>query len=224
MQGTDLPTSVDRTTRALLICGLVAGPLFTLSWLVQGPLRTDYDPMAHAISSLSAGEGGWVQIATFVITGALTLVFAVGLWRKLRPARALWGPLLIGLLGVGLIGAGIFVSDPLAGYPPGTPLIPTERTAHGILHDLFGIPFFLGLPISCVIFWRYFRRWGERGWAIYSLLTGIGMFAAFFVARLSLRPGFEAMAGTFGLFQRVTVTLGWAWLTLLALHMLRSGR
>ena len=40
-------------------------------------------------------------------------------------------PTLVGLAGIGLIGAGIFVTDPLNGYPPGTPLIPIRRTAHG---------------------------------------------------------------------------------------------
>jgi hypothetical protein len=48
------------------------------------------------------------------------------------------------------------------------------------------------------------------------------MFAVFFLARLSLRPGFEGMARLFGLFQRITVTIGWAWLTLLAVYMLND--
>jgi hypothetical protein len=48
------------------------------------------------------------------------------------------------------------------------------------------------------------------------------MFTVFFFARLSLRPGFEEMAGLFGLFQRITVTIGWAWLTLLAVYMLKD--
>jgi hypothetical protein len=30
------------------------------------------------------------------------------------------------------------------------------------------------------------------------------------------------MAGLFGLFQRITVTIGWAWLTLLAVYMLKA--
>jgi hypothetical protein len=48
------------------------------------------------------------------------------------------------------------------------------------------------------------------------------MFTVFFFARLSLRPGFEEMVGLFGLFQRITVTIGWAWLTLLAVYMLKD--
>src|SRR5262245_33168644 len=69
---------------------------------------------------------------------------------------------------------------------------------------------------------RYFARRGQRGWAAYSAISGIAMFAVFFVARLSLRPGFEDLAGLFGLFQRITVTIGWVWLTLIAVYMRKA--
>lgn len=211
-------------TKPLLICGAIAGPFFTIAWFVQGLSRANYDPMRHAISSLSFGEFGWIQIVTFIITGLLVLAFSLELRRMLwQPAGSLWGPLLVGLLGLGLVGAGIFVTDPLNGYPPGTPLIPTERTTHGILHDLFGIPFFLGLPIACFVFARLFDRQGERSWAWYSRLSGMGMFAVFFVARLGFRllPTYPDLAANFGLLQRITVIIGFAWLTRLALYMLK---
>jgi len=187
--------------------------------------------MRHAISSLSVGELGWIQIVTFVITGSLILAFSVELRRMLRqPSGSVWGPLLIGLVGIGLIGAGIFVTDPLNGYPAGTPVIPTVRTTHGILHDLFGIPFFLGLPITCFVFARFFTRQGEarqgkRSWAWYSLLSGIGMFAIFFVARLGFRllETYPDLAANFGLLQRTTVTIGLTWLTLLAIYMMNAA-
>lgn len=212
----------------LLVCGAIAGPLFTILWFVQGLSRVNYDPMRHPISSLSIGEFGWIQVTSFVITGSLILAFWVELRRMLRqPSGSVWGPRLIGLLGIGLIGAGIFVTDPLNGYPPGTPLIPTERTTHGILHDLFGIPFFLGLPIACLVFARFFARQGEtrqgeRSWAWYSRLSGIGMFVVFFVARLGGRIGSEELIALFGLLQRITVTIGFAWLSLLAVYMLNA--
>ena len=215
-------------TRLLLICGALAGPFFTIVWLVQGLTRANYDPMRYAISSLSVGEFGWIQIANFLITGTLILAFSVELWRHGATLRgssgSVWGPLLIGLVGIGLIGSGIFVTDPLNGYPPGTPVIPTERTWHGILHDLFGIPFFLGLPIACFVFARFFTRQSERSWAWYSRLSGIGMFAVFVVARLGFRllPTYPDLAANFGLLQRITVTIGLAWLTLLAVNMMRA--
>jgi uncharacterized protein DUF998 len=133
-------------TKALFVCGVVAGPLFTVAWIVEDATRANYDPLRCPISSLSIGDAGWMQIATFIITGLLVLAFAIGLRSALRPSGSVWGPALVGLAGIGLIGAGIFVTDPLNGYPPGTPLIPTERTIHGILHDLFGIPFFSVCP------------------------------------------------------------------------------
>jgi hypothetical protein len=210
--------------RLLLSCGAIAGPFFTIAWFVQGFTRADYDPMRYAISSLSVGESGWIQIANFLITGTLILAFSVGLRRLLRgPSGSVWGPLLIGLVGIGLIGSGIFVTDPLNGYPPGTPLIPTERTAHGILHDLFGVPVFLGLPITCFVFARFFAGQGKHNWAWYSRLSGIGMFAVFFVARLGFRllPSYPDLAANFGLLQRITIMIGFAWLTLLAVHFLR---
>ena len=226
MQASALPYTSEMRTKVLLLCGAVAGPFFTIVWFVQGLIRANYDPMRYAISSLSVGEFGWIQIANFLITGTLILAFSVALQHTLRgPSGSVWGPLLIGLLGIGLIGSGIFVTDPLNGYPPGTPVIPTERTAPGILHDLFGIPFFLGLPISCFVFAGFFTRKGERSWAWYSRLSGIGMFTVFFVARMGFRllPIYPDLATNFGLLQRITVTIGLTWLTLLAVYLLKAS-
>lgn len=209
-------------TKVLLFCGAIAGPFFTILWFVQGLTRADYEPMRYPISSLSIGEFGWIQVANFVVTGLLILAFSVELRRAIRSSDSFWGPVLVGLVGTGLIGAGIFVTDPLNGYPPGTPVIPTERTAHGILHDLFGIPFFLGVPIACFVFARFFMRQAEQNWAWYSRLSGTGMFAVFFTARLGFRllPTYPELAANFGLLQRITVTIGFTWLSLLAVYML----
>jgi len=208
------------TLRLLLACGVIGPVLFVVVFLIEGATRADYDPLRHPVSSLSIGDLGWMQVANFIITGSLLLAFAFGLGQALRPStRVAWGPLLIGLVAIGLIGSGLFITDPLSGYPPGTPLVPTDRTVHGILHDLFGTPVFLGLPIACFVFSRRFARLGERGWAIYSVLTGFAMLVAFFLARLAFRqtPGFADFGG---LFQRVTIIIGWVWLALLALRFL----
>jgi hypothetical protein len=208
--------------RALLYCGAIAGPFFTIVWFVQGLTRGNYDPMRHAVSSLSVGESGWIQVANFIVTGSLILAFWVELRRH---SGSVWGPRLVGLLGLGLIGSGIFVTDPLNGFPPGTPLIPVERTTHGILHDLFGVAFFLGLPIACLVFARFFSRQGQRNWALYSRLSGLGMFVVFVVARSGFRllSTYPDLAANFGLLQRITLIIGFAWLTLLAIDLLKAS-
>lgn len=206
--------------KLLLACGAIGPLFFIVVFLIEGANRAGYDPLRQPVSSLSIGDSGWIQVANFVITGLLLLAFAAGLRLTLRPpGGSVWGPLLIGLVGVGLIGAGVFVTDPLGGYPPGTPLVPTERTAQGLLHDLFGIPVFLGLPVACFVFGRRFARLGERGRAIYSILSGLAMFAAFVLAGMGFQqtPGFADIAGVF---QRLSIMIGFGWMALLALRVM----
>ncbi|MGI5131787.1 DUF998 domain-containing protein [Pseudonocardia sp. CA-107938] len=64
--------------KALLYAGVVAGPLFIVAVLLEGATRAGYSPLRHPISSLALGEGGWMQTATFLITGALSLAAAAG--------------------------------------------------------------------------------------------------------------------------------------------------
>ena len=126
-------TPADRRTaetRTLLACGVVAGPLFLAGSLVQAFTREGYDLGRHPISLLSLGDLGWLQVTNFVVTGALYVACAVGLRRALRPGSGgTWGPRLVGALGVGLVCAGLFVTDAGAGYPPGHPLGHPPRSA-----------------------------------------------------------------------------------------------
>jgi hypothetical protein len=139
------PTS----TRLLLASGVIAGPFFTLAWLLESSTRSDYDPMRHPISSLSIGAHGWTQSVAFIVTGLLMIAFAIGLRRVLLArGRFVWAPRLIAAIGVGLLGAGFFVADPSNGYPLGTPALPLQYTLPGRLHRLFSALVFLGIPLA----------------------------------------------------------------------------
>ena len=106
--------------RVLLRCGVVAGPLFIMTFLVEGARRSGYDPRRHPVSSLALGPGGWVQAANFAITGALYLALAAGLARTPDPdAGTRAGPVLIGAAAVGLLGAGVFTTEPGQRVPAG---------------------------------------------------------------------------------------------------------
>jgi hypothetical protein len=83
--------------QTLLACGVAAGPLFTVAYLLEGASRGDYKPLRHPVSSLALGRSGWTQTVNFLFTGLLSLIFAVGLWRA-GPSR--WGALLIGVWAV----------------------------------------------------------------------------------------------------------------------------
>lgn len=212
----------DPLDRALLLCGAAAGPVFTLVYLIAGAFRDTYDPLRHPISSLSIGPMGWTQAANFLITGVLMLGFAWGVRRVLRgQPGSTWGPVLMAAIGVGLIGAGFFVTDPLNGYPVGTIALPLEYTFAGRMHRLFSALVFLGLPGACFVLARRFGRLGRKTWALYSNATGLGFIALFVVTSLGFGQiaGLEAIAG---LLQRLTLTVGWVWICLLALDLLNA--
>ena len=74
---------VSHQTARLLAAGIVAGPLFLVLWALQAFTRDGFDPGRHPISLLSLGDLGWIQIATFLVTGAMTI--AGGRRRAARP-------------------------------------------------------------------------------------------------------------------------------------------
>ena len=196
-----------RQTARLLLAGVAAPVVFVGSFLIQGALRPDYDPLRHPVSSLSLGPGGWVQQVTFWITGALVLACALGL-RRAGLGRA--APILIGLVGIGLVGAGVFPADPISGYPPGSP-IPYPRTVSGTLHNLFSTPVFTALPAAMVVLAGRFRRRGHRVAAIVSLCCAPVFFTFFVLAAVGFGQN-PALMPYAGLCQRLALTIGLGWL------------
>ncbi|MEV3981927.1 DUF998 domain-containing protein [Nonomuraea sp. NPDC049758] len=206
-----------------LLCGVVAGPLFIFVLLVQGAVRDGYDPIHHAGSSLELGSSlGWIQQVNFILAGGLAIVFALAVPGALREhgRKSAWGPLLIALWGVGLIGAGVFLDDPVSGYPVGTPALTVPPTTHGDLHGKLSLVGFLALTVAHFVFARRFAGWGQRRRALYSVLSGI-LFPIGFVLFVSAFLQVNGLAEIGGLLQRLTVGIGWLWLTLLAVHLIR---
>ena len=209
-------------TKALLLCGLISGPLFMLTLLIEDCTTPNFNPLRYPGSALALGPFGWVQDGNFIVTGLLTLAFAVGLWQVLHhPHGSTWGPLLVGYWAIGLIAAGIFPTDPVLGFPPGTPDSVLHPSLHGLLHDLFSVPAFLGMVIACCfVFRHWFAQRQERAWALYSVINGVVLAVSFALAAagFSLAPGLVNLAG---FFQRIAALVIWSWLFMIALYWLR---
>ncbi|MGW1501291.1 DUF998 domain-containing protein [Streptomyces mirabilis] len=200
--------------QALLACGMAAGPVFTLGYLLEGASRVDYKPFRHPVSSLSLGRGGWAQTVNFLVVGLLSLIFAVGLWH-VGPSH--WGALLIGTWAVGLLGAGAFRTDPVSGYPPGTPDQLQHHTRAGALHDMLSLIGFLALTVACFVF----ALSSSPGWAIYSIASGV-LFATTMALSSAAFSQHQRWVDLGGLIQRVSITIGWTWQTLLAVRILHA--
>src|SRR5215470_19651454 len=74
-------------TEPLLACGAIGALLNIVVLLILGATRPGYNAWQVPDSSLELGEGGWIQIANYIITGVLLLGFAIGLRRVLRTGR-----------------------------------------------------------------------------------------------------------------------------------------
>ena len=217
----DMETSAQSTgwqlvaTRLLLACGVIAPLLNSVVILILGAIRPGYNAWIVPDSTLELGDGGWIQITNYIVTGALLLAFAIGMRLRRRTGRgSTWGPILLGIYGLTFIITGIFVTDPVLGYPPGAS---SALTIHGAIHILFGLFQFTSLIAACFVLARRDAALERRGWSWYSLATGLLVAASYvaFVLTAKLLDG-----GPTGLIERIGIIGGGIWIALLAIRLM----
>jgi len=201
----------------LLACGVAAGPIYIIVGAMQIAIRPGFDPTRHALSLLSNGHLGWIQISNFLITGGLLIAGAIGMKKSLvRGVGRTWAPRMVIMYGVGLIGAGLFRADPGRGFPPGASLTHNTITWHGEMHFVAGSIGFIGLIASTIIFALRFRNSGQTGWAVSSIMTGI-VFLTTFVGIAS------GASGPINLLFSAAVVVSFLWLSAIFGHILRAS-
>jgi hypothetical protein len=207
-------------TRRLLRCGIVAGPVFVTAFLVEGAVREGYRPLRHPVSSLALGPHGRLQSANFTVTGTLILAGAAGLARAGDAVTARVAPGLIGAAGAGLIWSAVFTTDPVSGYPPGTPDAPARPTRSGTAHNLAAIPVFTGIPAAALACgWRSWRA-GQHRFGAYSAASAATMLATAALASAGFGQA-PRLVSLGGLFQRISIIAGFGWLAALSAQTLR---
>jgi hypothetical protein len=202
------------TTRALLAGGIAAGPVFVTVVLLQALFRDGVDLTRHAASLLANGHLGWIQIASFELTGLLCIACAIGAGRVLggRPGGT-WGPRLVGVFGAGLLLAGAFRADAADGFPPGTPPGHGEVSWHGMLHMLAFSVGFLCLIAACFVLARGLAALGRPRAALYSRLSGCVILAGVGSSFATSGSGM-ALAVLW-----VAVLAAWSWLAVTAARL-----
>lgn len=195
----------------LLGCGVVGSIFFVAVFLVDGATRPGYTASYQSVSSLALGSRGWVQTASFVITGLLMTAAAIGAWQTLQIVVA---PALLAVFGLSLVASGVFPMDAMRGYPPGTSLdTPANVSTRHRLHDFFGLLVFTSLPASCIAFGVSLPG---SGLAVYSLVTAVALIVLFVV----FAAAWERDSARAGLIQRSTILVGWTWIAVLCLDLM----
>jgi len=157
---------VSTSSRILLTGAVVATPLFIALWAVQAFTRDGFRPTYHPMSLLSLGDGGWVQVVNFVVVGLLVIGGGVGLGRTLGAGRLpRWIGALVVLMGVGLVVAGVFVTDAGAGFPLGSPAGAPVMSWHGAVHQVGFLLTQLAFVAAGIVLAVTFARGRRRRWA-----------------------------------------------------------
>ncbi len=191
----------ERPSRSLTIsawAGVIGPVLFTAAFLAQEAFRRDeYDPLAERVSALEAGPNGWIQQVNFVVFGVLTVAFAVGLHRGLRPTKTgRVGPALLLVSGTGLVLGAVF---------------PLREDAVGVTYDsgghiIAGFMFFMTSAVGLIAISRRAAR--DPRWqsiATYTFAAGIVALAGFLAGGVLFMPDDAPLHDWIGLYQRVLV-------------------
>jgi hypothetical membrane protein len=204
------PSAASRSRRHALLAGVVAGPIFVITAVVQILTREGYELARHPLSLLANGPYGWVQSANFVLAGLLSLVFAYAVVPHLRGGRgAVAGPLLLAVYGVGLIIGGVFKADPAMGFPAGAPAgVPDRMSTSSLIHAFAPPLAFLALVAACLVLSRRFAAEGDRTAAVLTVVVAV----ACLLLPLPVGPLLSIR-----LF--VAVVLGFAWVTAFAVRL-----
>jgi len=194
----------------LLIVGMATAVLFLAVVLIEGAIRSGYNPVYHTGSELELGERGWIQRANFFVVGLGMFAFAAGINQALD---TLIGAVLLAIFGFGFVIAGVFAPDPVRGYPPGAPIEPrAEPSWRARIHYVSGPVAFLAVLGACLAvalqldaFWQWYT--------LATAVAGLGM-------TLWTALAFQRDAANTGLVQRVLLFVYFTWIVLVGAHLL----
>ncbi len=199
----NLITSARAGTAGILGASLFAAALVLLTiaqyeFMLSIGWRPLFDPGGAWPSGLSLGPHGWIMKLAFTISGALLMVFAVGLRRGVAGGGI--GATLVFVSGLAMAFMA-FETDPILREGP--------RSVHGWIHDVSFVVFATSLLMGVFFLWREFGK--DSGWkpyARYTLATGIIAFVCLVLS---------------GVAYYVFIAVLLVWITATAMKLRRSG-
>lgn len=175
--------------------------LFVLAYTLLGAYTPGYHWLYETISSLEIVRRDVLQQTNFIVFGFLNVCFAVALYHELRPSVS--GKVIVlfqMLTGIGLIGDGIFIHEPL--------------------HMACDLITFNSSLLALLFFTNQFyknQQW--TGWVAYTIITALlmmGFLTAFGMANHTHGPA--------GLFERLAVFPRTVWSVALVGRLLAGKR
>lgn len=201
--------------RVLLVCGIIAIPLYAVTDLLAGSLYPGYSFTDQAVSELFAigAPTSGLVVALFTLYSLLVLAFALGIWMSgsNSPIRRILALLLMAGAVNGLLLWNFFPMHMREDEMTFT------DTMHLILAAMGGIIGAVAVGFAALAFGRRFR--------LYSIGTIVMMFVPTILTFL-LAPQVAANESTpwIGLLERTAFAVYWQWQIVLAIILLREEK
>jgi hypothetical protein len=194
----------------------MVGPLFFVAvFIILDIVHPEYNWLKTAVSEHSIGSEGWIQVVSFIITGALLIIFSCGLIEVFgEKLVSKLGSRLLTILGICVLASGPFITDPA----PIT-IFSTSSTWYGNVHAILGAIVFTLMPLTCFLFYRFFRtNLKRRIFARWSLLATIIILIGIVLLKIE-QERFVAQNEILvfvGLIQRIILIIYFSWVFSLA--------
>jgi hypothetical protein len=194
-------TRRSKLQTALLLCGLTGGVLFMINYTLLGATTPDYHLLKETISSLELVRHDGLQQANFILFGLLTIGYTFGLSKELIPGVNAMLILLLQLLtGIGLIGDGFFIHEPMH-----------------MVCDL--ITFNSAMLVLLFFTWQFYKSTNWNGWIAYSILSAVLMMG--FLAAFGVANHYQTLPG---LYERLAVVPRTLWTIIFVSKLLAGNR
>ena len=210
----DAPFSL-RARLALDLTVVLIGVYVALDVIAQ-LLPPHYSPISQAESELAVGPYGYVMTVNFVIRGALSASFLVGL----NATTGIWSRSRVGVAFLWVWAIGAFL---LAAFP--ADLGTTLTTLHGELHFFIALAAFVGAAVGSVLLARHFRE-EERLQGIATVSLAVALLSALsLVVFVTITPRIPFLFdNAYGLIERIFIGSVLLWMLLPSVHLVRVDR
>lgn len=204
------------TASRFALASIFSGALFVLLLCSLHLLQPEFDPTWRFISEYALGDFGWMMHLAFGLLAFAQISVAITIFPHMRTVMGYIGLVILGISAIGVIIAGIFVTDPIS-------VSPDDATFSGSMHSIGAMldytpvaALLISLTLCRLDVWRPMKR---------VLLTSasiaiIAMLVFVFQIPQDGQFGPEVLAGMFG---RFLILAEIAWLIIVGIHGAKLG-
>lgn len=198
------------------LASIIAGGLFVLLLSSLHLLEPEFDPTWRFTSEYALGDFGWMMHLAFGLLALAQISVAITIFPHIRTVTGYIGLVILGISAIGVIIAGIFVTDPIT-------VSPDDATFSGSMHSIGAMldytpvaALLISLSLSRLDVWRPMKR--------VLLTSAIIAIVAMLLFVLQIPQDGQFGPGVLaGMFGRFLILADIAWLTIVGIHATKLG-